>query len=278
MIGPGPTGWGARLGIGGLLVVFTAISLLPIGWAFLTSLKQPVDAFALPPVFFFTPTLEFHRQIWIERGFLRFLRNSLVIATAVVLVSVPIGTLAGYALSRIQTRRTRGLLFGLLAVRAFPHILLAIPFFVLAKGLGLYDTYTVVVLALVAVNQPFTIWLMRGFFLDVPIELDEAARIDGCGDWAVFWRIVLPCVRPGVAVAGLFSLLLAYNEFLFPLVLTSTARKPLTVAISEYSGEDLYYWSLSAAGAIGITLPIIVIMVFAQRHFVRGLTSGAIKG
>jgi multiple sugar transport system permease protein len=90
--------------------------------------------------------------------------------------------------------------------------------------------------------------------------------------------VVLPCARPGLAVAALFSLLLAYNEFLFPLVLTGTARKPLTVAISEYAGEDIYYWSLSAAGAIGITLPIILIMVFGHRHLVRGLTSGAVKG
>ena len=157
----------------------------------------------------------------------------------------------------MRNRASRGLLFGLLAMRMFPHILLAIPFFVLAKSLGLINTYPAMILALVAINQPFTIWLMRSFFVDVPHELYEAAAIDGCNAWQVFARVALPVVRPGLWVTALFSLLLAYNEFLFALVLTGPDTKTLPVAIAEYGGEDINYWSLSAAAAVGIMLPIV---------------------
>jgi len=160
----------------------------------------------------------------------------------------------------------------------FPHMLLALPFFVVARFFQLFDTYLIMVLALVAINQPFTIWLMRSFLLDVPVELDEAARIDGCSLWQTFVKVIVPTVRPGIVVTSLFSLLLAYNEFLFALVLTGTRTKTLPVAIAEYGGEDISYWSLSAAGAVGIMLPILLFMIFAQRHLIRGLTFGAVKG
>jgi multiple sugar transport system permease protein len=260
------------------LCAFTVVNLTPIIWAFLTSIKQPVDAFAVPPKLIFTPTFDFHREVWVEKEFWRFLIHSVIIAVATVCVSVPIGSMAAYGLSRMRGAGTRGLLFGLLAMRMFPHILLAIPFFILAQSLHLIDTYPAMVLALVAINQPFTIWLMRSFFLDVPVELDEAARIDGCSLWQTFTRVALPVVRPGLWVTSLFSLLLAYNEFLFALVLTGPNTKTLPVAIAEYGGEDLNYWSISAAAAIGIMLPIVLFMMALQRNLVRGLAFGAVKG
>ena len=246
-------------------------------WGFLASIKTPVDAFAIPPKVLFTPTFEFHSKVWLEEGFAKFLLDSAIISISVVCVSVPIGTMAAYALARVQTRQTRGILLGLLVMRMLPNMLLAIPFFVMAKFLNLYDTYLVMVLVLVATNQPFTIWLMRSFFLEVPAELDEAARIDGASDWQIFLRVALPVVRPGLVVTSLFSLLLAYNEFLLALVLTGTNVKPLPVAIASYGAEDLTYWSISAAAAIGIMLPIVLFMSLTQRHMVRGLTSGAVK-
>jgi multiple sugar transport system permease protein len=257
---------------------FTVVQLTPIIWAFMVSIKQPVDAFATPPLLVFEPTFQFHYEVWVERGFVNFFLNSLIIAVSVVCISVPIGTMAAYALSRMRGGKTNTILFGLLAMRMFPHILLAIPFFVLASFIGLIDTYFAMILALVAINQPFTIWLMRSFFVDVPIELDEAACIDGCNLWQIFTKVALPVVRPGLWVTSLFSLLLAYNEFLFALVLTGPNTKTLPVAIAEYGAEDINYWSLSAAAAIGIMLPIVVFMSFMQRHLARGLAMGAIKG
>lgn len=261
-----------------ILCAFTAIMLTPVVWAILTSFKRPVDAFAVPPTFIFSPTFEFHYQVWVEKAFWRYLINSVIVSASTVLISVSIGTMAAYGLSRLRSRTSRGVLFGILSMRMFPHILLAIPFFVLAKWLGLINTYPALILALIAINQPFTIWLMRSFFVDVPGELYEAAEIDGCNAWQVFARVALPVVRPGLWVTALFSLLLAYNEFLLSLVLTGPNTKTLPVALAEYGAEDINYWTLSAAAAVGIMLPIVVFMMFLQRHLVRGLAFGAVKG
>jgi multiple sugar transport system permease protein len=257
---------------------FTAVNLVPVIWTMLTSIKQPVDAFSIPPKWVFVPTFEFHYQVWVEKQFWHFLINSAVISVLTISISVSIGTLAAYGISRMRSAASRGLLFGLLVMRMFPHILLAIPFFVLAGFLDLINTYPAMVLALTAINQPFTIWLMRSFFLDVPGELYEAAVIDGANAWQTFSRIALPIVRPGLWVTALFSLLLSYNEFLFALILTGPDTKTLPVAIAEYGAEDISYWSLSAAAAIGIMLPIVGFMIILQRHLVRGIAFGAVKG
>lgn len=259
------------------LAAFTAVMLTPVVWALMTSIKQPIDAFAIPPKIVFEPTLEFHRQVWFEKGFGRFLLNSAIIAVSTVAISVSIGTMAAYALSRMRGKAVGGILLALLSLRMFPHMLLAIPFFILAKYLNLIDTYPAMVMALVAINQPFTIWMMHSFFVDVPREIDEAAAIDGASEWQTFYRVVLPIVRPGLWVTALFSLLLAYNEFLFALVLTGPNTKTLPVAIAEYGGEDLNYWSLSAAAAIAIMIPIVLFMMALQKHLVRGLALGAVK-
>jgi multiple sugar transport system permease protein len=269
--------WRQQTTIAIALGIFTTVTMIPVLWALLTSFKQPVDAFTIPPTLFFTPTLEFHREVWFEHGFWSFLLNSLIVSVCTVAISVPIGTLAGYAFARIRTRHTRSLLFGLMTIRMFPHILLVIPFYLLARSLSLIDTYVVLILAFVALNQPFTIWLMRSFFVDIPTELDEAGLIDGCTSWQAFRQIILPVARPGIAITTLFSLQLAYNEFLFALVLTGAKTKTLPVAIASFGAEDIAYWSLSAAGAIGISLPIVVFVLLMQRHLIRGLTLGAVK-
>lgn len=261
-----------------VLCGFTVLNLTPVIWGFLTSIKQPVDAFSVPPKLIFTPTFEFHHQIWVEREFWRFLLNSVVISVGTVCISLPIATMSAYGLSRLQSTGSRVLLGGLLALRMFPQILLAIPFFMLGRMLDLIDTYWAMIAALVALNQPFTIWLMRSFFIEIPDELYESASLDGCTVWQEFRMVALPIVKPGLWVAALFSLLFAYNEFLFALVLTGPHTKTLPVAIAEYGGEDVNYWSLAAAAAIGIMLPIVVFMMVLQRHLVRGLAFGAVKG
>lgn len=260
------------------LWTFTLITLIPVVWAVLTSFKRPVDAFAVPPELFFPPTFAFHHEVWVDKGFWRYLVNSAVVSASVVAISVSIGTMAAYGLSRLKSRTSRSVLFGILSMRMFPQILLAIPFFVLAKWMGLVNTYPALILALTAINQPFTIWLMRSFFVDVPHELYEAAEIDGCNAWQVFAHVALPVVRSGLGVTALFSLLLAYNEFLLSLVLTGPDTKTLPVALAEYGAEDINYWTLSAAAAVGIMLPMLVFMMFMQRHMVRGLAFGAVKG
>lgn len=260
------------------LCIFTFVNLIPLLWAVLTSLKYPADAFTIPPTLIFEPTLEYHREVWFENEFFRYLMNSLIVSAGTVLISVPCGSLAAYALSRIPRRNSGPILSVLFTIRMFPHMLLAIPFFVMGTFLGMIDTYPILILALVAINQPFTIWLMHGFFLEIPRDLDEAAAIDGCTSWQAFRIVILPLARPGMTVAALFSLLMSYNEFLFALVLTGVETKTLPVAIASFGGEDISLWSISAAGAVGIMLPIVIIMLLLQRNLVRGLTAGAVKG
>lgn len=261
-----------------VLLLFCAVNLTPVAWGFLTSIRQPVDAFAVPPKLVFEPTFQFHWEIWVDKQFWRFLLHTAIISVCAVTISVSIGSMAAYALSRLRSRVASGLLFSLLAMRMFPHILLAIPFFVIAQAANLIDTYPAMIMAIVALNQPFTIWLMRSFFAEVPSELYDSAVMDGCTPWQTFRRVALPIVRPGLWVTVLFSLLLAYNEFLLALVLTRTNTKTMPVAIAEYGAEDITYWSLSAAAAIGIMLPILIFMLFMQRHLVRGMAAGAVKG
>jgi multiple sugar transport system permease protein len=262
-----------------LLVLISAVFLFPIYHVVMTSFKFPVDAFRVPPKWIFQPTLQHHLRIWVKEPFVRYLVNTLVIAFGTVGISVPIASLAAYGFVRQPGRQAVvfAILLVLLAIRMFPQMLLVIPYFMIAKTLRLQDTRIIMILIMVAFNQPFAIWLMRGFFISVPRELDEAAVIDGCSRVGALIRVILPVVTPGIATTAIFSFLLAYNNFLFPLILTGTRAKTLPVAIAEYGAENIQYWSISAAGVTGVIVPIIIIMLFLQKHFVRGLTSGALK-
>jgi multiple sugar transport system permease protein len=268
----------ARMGLSyAALMLFGAFFLFPVIHVLLISLKSPVDAFAVPTKWVFVPTFEHHRHLWVERGFGRFLVNSLVIAVGTVSISVPVATLAAYGFVRHGGKIASAMLFLLLSLRMFPPMLLVIPYFLFARELHLYDTRIMMILVMVAFNQPFAIWLMRGFMLNVPKELDEAATIDGCGPMSVVWRVIVPVILPGMATTAIFSFLLAYNDYLFALVLTGSGAKTLPVAIGEYGAENILYWSVSAAGVTGVIMPVIVIMIFLQKAFVKGLTSGALK-
>lgn len=261
-----------------LLLLFCVIAVFPIFYAFSISLKSPVDAFTSQFKWTFVPTFEYYKMLWVDRGFTKFLYNSLFVALSTVLISVPIATTAAYGLVRHNSKWSNVMLYSMLALRMFPQMLLAIPYFLIGSRLGLFDTKLVLILIIVASNQPFAVWLMRGFVLGIPRELDEAAKIDGCSAFGVLWRVILPLAAPGIATATIFSFLLAYNEYLFALILTGTQAKTLPVAIGEYGAEDLTYWSLSAAGVVSIIVPVILIMIFLQRWFVKGLTAGAVKG
>lgn len=260
------------------IAAFAAVNLVPLAWAALISVKDPVDAFNSSLSLNFTPTLAYHKRVWLEEGFGRYFLNSAFIAVTTVVISITFGTMAAYQLTRIPPQKSRVVLMVILGMRMFPSILLALPFFVVAQQFGLTDTYLVMILAFVGLNQPFTIWLMRSFFAEIPKEMYEAAAIDGCNAWQTFYQVALPMVRPGLWVTALFSLLLAYNEFLFARVLSGQRTRTLPVAISGFGAEDISYWAVAAAAAIGITMPIIMFMIFLQRHLVRGIALGAVKG
>ncbi len=260
-----------------LLTAFAAFCVFPLVYTLLISLKTPADAFSIPFKWKFKPTFKYHKFLWIEKGFLKYLVNSLLTALGTVCISVPAATFAAYGLVRYGGKLESRILQSVLSVRMFPQMLLVMPYFIIGSTLSLIDTRIILILIVVAANQPYSIWLMRGFIMTIPKELDEAATIDGCGPLAVVGRIILPVCMPGIATASIFSFLMSYNEYLFALVLTGTNAKTLPVAIGSYAAEDLAYWSVSAAGVVGIIIPVILIMLFLQKYFVKGLTAGAIK-
>ena len=221
--------------------------------------------------------------LWLP-GFIQFAEfydyflNSVVVTVGTVLISITIGCLAGYGLARYSGIAGVLILFVALAFRALPRMAFILPYYYFAQISGLYDTFPLLIVTFVAINQPFTIWMLRSFFMEIPRELEEAAMIDGCNRLTGFMRVIVPIVWPGIITTALFTLLLAYNEFLLARLLTAT-NSTLPVGISRYtSGEDARLIPLSNASAVSITLPIVFIIIFFQRYLIKGLAGGAVKG
>ncbi|MBC7121458.1 MAG: carbohydrate ABC transporter permease [Candidatus Methanosuratus sp.] len=210
--------------------------------------------------------------------FYQYFLNSLIVTIGTVVISISIGCLAGYALARYSGIEGLIILIVALGFRALPRMSFALPYFWIGQATKLHDTYILLILSLVAVNQPFTIWMLRSFFMEIPKDIEESAMIDGCNRLTAFLRVIIPIAWPGIISTGLFSLLLAYNEFLIVRVLTQT-KWTLPVAIAQFTGgEDPGYITLAAAAAISASLPIVIVILIFQKHLVKGLAAGAVKG
>lgn len=261
-----------------VLVLLAVISIFPVVYTFMIATKQPVDAFSTQFKWIFKPTFNNFYTLWIERGFTKYLKNTLIITLWCVAISVPTATLGAYGLIRNGSKAATRLLNSTLMLRMFPQMLLAIPYYMIATKLGLADTKLILVIIVVASNQPFALWLMRGFLITIPKELDDAAMIDGCNMVQTVTKVILPVAKPGIATASIFTFLLSYNEYLFALILTQKKAMTLPVAIGQYGAEDLSYWTLSASGVVSIIIPICLIMIFLQKYLVKGMVAGAVKG
>lgn len=204
--------------------------------------------------------------------------NSLIVTVGTVIISISIGCLAGYGLARYRGMTGLIILFVALAFRALPRMAFVLPYYYLGQATGLYDTHILLIITLVAVNQPFTIWMLRSFFMDIPHEIEEAAMIDGCNRFQAFGKVIIPIMWPGIITTALFTLLLAYNEFLMARILMQ-ANWTLPVALARFTGgEDASQLTVAAAGAVSITLPIVFVIIFFQKYLVKGLAFGAVKG
>ncbi len=223
-------------------------------------------------------TLVYVELHWETSDQFEFFINSIIVTVATICVSISIGLLGGYGLARYSGKTGAVILISALAFRALPRFAFVLPFFIIAKSLGLLDSRAVIVLALVAVNQPFTIWMLRTFFLEVPKELEEAAMMDGATRLQAFIRVVIPTMKPGIIATSLFTLLLAYNEFLFVRVLAPTNWTLPVGIVALAGGESSKGITEAAAAAVSITLPIVIVIIMFQKHLVKGLGSGAVKG
>ena len=238
-------------------------------------------------------TFEHYQTVWIERGFSNYFKNSVIVTFGVVVVSLTFGTLAGFALARTSSSIAFWILVIALVFRALPHSILVagyLPFFmnsseILRPILGdLAPTFFgkpyAVIAVLVAINQPFTIWLMRSFFQNIPSELDEAARIDGCSHFQAFIKIIMPIMWPGVITTGLFSFMLGYNDYLVTSLLLDGQNQTMVPAISGLFNRDTSTTDqvVAVAAAVSITAPLFLLVLFSQKQIVSGLTAGAVKG
>jgi multiple sugar transport system permease protein len=259
------------------LVLLAALCVLPIAVIFATSLRQQVDIFGSPLDFLFVPTLENYRAVLGEERFDRYLWNSLVVGLVSTAITLVLGGMAAWGLARLRFRGRAAIGWVTLLLRTVPLAVLAVPVFMLWNQAGLVNSLAGLVLLYVAVNLPFTIWLLYGFVLQVPVELEEAAAIDGCGPVGVFVRVLLPLMAPGFAAAAIFTFRIAWNEFILALVLTDRHTRTLPVAASLYITDLGVDWGRVMAMASLIAIPPLIFTFVAARQIIGGLTAGAVK-
>lgn len=262
-----------------LLGLLCVVMLSPFIWMMLSVTKPTDVAFANPPVLWdYQPTLQAFVDLWETTYFADYLINTLVVATVSTVVALVIGIPAAYALSRFPSYVSALLLVLALIFRALPRFAVVLPMYDISRALGIYDTTFALAIALVAINQPFTIWLLRNFFAEIPRELDEAAMIDGCTRIGMLRRVMIPLMGPGILTAGIFVFLFAFQEYLTALVLTDTSSKTVPVFIATQLGQTLPMLQQAGAASMLLTIPVFVIAFIAQKYLVAGLSDGAVKG
>lgn len=261
-----------------LMLLAIAVAVFPFYWMVLTSLKTTAETLAYPPTFLTVePTLGHYRVALFEKGVGGSLVNSLIVAVSTTFLALALGTPAAYALARYEFRLKTDLWFWFITHRMLSPICLALPFFLIARSLGLIDTHLVLVLLYLTFNLPIVVWICTDQFRAIPRELDEAAMLDGLGRFQIFLRIALPLAAPGIVVSAILSFIFSWNELLFALILTRAGTRTAPVAATTFmSGYELPWGEIMATGTL-IVLPVILFSIAVSRHLVRGLTMGAVK-
>ena len=261
---------------------------LPVIWLLISSISTRAELLSVPIHWIpQNPTLRNYIDILtpgtttseVARTFKITLRNSFVVASSVTVISLFVGSLASYALARIQFPFRRSFLIGILATRMIPEVSLVIPLYIIAAKLNLRDTPTILIVTYLSFALPFAIWLMSSFFQTVPIELEDAARIDGCSRFRTLFQVILPISAPGLVSTALFVFLTAWDEFFFALIFTSTVNaKTVPVAIAEFTGRYVVDVPGMMTGGVLAAIPPLILSLIFQRYIVSGLTAGAVKG
>jgi multiple sugar transport system permease protein len=249
--------------------------MLPFLWMVLGSFKTPVDFLSFPPVWLFRPTLANYAQVFQDNAFARYVLNSTVVATGATAGGLLLGLPAAYALARWR-RTAMGMV--LLAARMAPGIAFLIPLFMLFLDLHLVGSYASLIVSHLIFTLPLSVWMMVGFIEALPVELEQAAQIDGCSIVGVLVRVVVPLTAPGIAATAILAFIASWNNFLFALVLSNDTTKTLPVAVLGYIGYNSIQWGTLMAAATMITLPVMVLALSVQRYIVRGLVAGAVLG
>lgn len=264
-------------GSGLVLVLF---SILPLLWGVSTALKEESDVYAFPPSWIPSP-LTFENFIGVFRNpdLIRSFLNTLIVASATTVVALVVGVLGAYGFSRYRFPGRNTLLWSVLFTQLFPRVVVIVPFFVTLRNLDLMNTYQGLVLVYLMVIFPIAIWMIKGFFDNLPREIEEAAIVDGCSLPQLLWLVVIPMSKPALAAVAMYSFILAWNEFLFALVFTNGLdRRPLSVALAFFIDENGIHWGQLMAASVVMSIPAVLVFTFSQKLLVRGLSEGAVKG
>jgi multiple sugar transport system permease protein len=256
-----------------------AIYLFPIYWMLISGFKSSAEIFVNPPTFFpRDPSLEAFHSVIVQENIARYLRNSVVIALPVTLLTLALGSIGAYAMSRIRSRLVDVALVIVLLLQVFPEALIATPIFIIFKAMGLLNSFVAVILATTSKTLAFALVILRPLFLQVPHELEEASFVDGATQFQAFWRIVLPMMRAPLLVVGAICFAQAYGQFVYPItLLTQQELQPGSVGIYAFIGAELSDWHRVMAFASIYVLPILALFLLLQRNIVAGLTAGALK-
>jgi multiple sugar transport system permease protein len=267
-----------------VLIVWTAF---PFVWILMTSLKSPADIITVPPEFVFKPTADNYAVLFLGNhqgqysssrpDFPLFFLNSVIISTGAVLLSVLAGIPAAYALARFSFPLKDSLGFIFMSFRFVPFLVFVIPLYLLYQRVGLYNTHLGLILAYQLITLPFTIWILRSFFMEVPLEIQEAAQIDGCSWAGILTRVILPLSMPGIAVTVILGFMFSWNAFNYPLMLAGRQTFPVTVGAIQFISYDQVLWGQMAAATIVSALPQLLLSLMVQKYIARGLTMGAVR-
>ena len=272
-------GRGASLVIRLLTLFVVLFAAVPLAWMALSSIKPTNDIMSHIPVFVFKPTLEHYRGLFTGGNHVdRYLVNSLIAAGLSSVIATALGTLGGFGLSRSTMRGKRHLAFWIISTRMAPIAAVLLPLFLIFRTLGLLDSLTGLIVAYLTFNLPFAIWIMAAFFDSLPGSLEEAARLDGCSEWGVFWRVALPLTKAGLVTTWILCLVFSWNDYAFAQTFSGTSSQTLPIAATQLITQTGIDWGQLTAVGVIVVVPMVVAGLAVRRWLVTGLTLGAVTG
>lgn len=262
-----------------VLGIASAGVLIPILWMVSTSFKIESETITIPPQWFPDhPSFISYWRLWNEYPFVTYFKNSIIIVVGAVILSVVFSCLVGYGVTRFRFKGRGSFLSFLLITQMFPSIMMLIPYYKVLSTYGLSNSLLGMVLVYISFTIPFCSWMMVGFFRTIPIELDEAALIDGCSRWQAFYKIVLPMTLPGISSSAIYAFINGWNEYMFASILiNSPDLKTVSLGIAELNGFYKIQWNDMMAASLIASLPLVIAFIFLQKYFISGLTAGAVK-
>jgi multiple sugar transport system permease protein len=260
------------------VIIAVILSIAPILYLLITSFKPPELTFSLPPVWIFKPTLQNYSDVIVGGDFVKYFINSLVIALSTTFIALVLGGFAAYGFARFRFRGSFWLRMSALIPQMLPPITIIVPLYVLFNGLKLTDTRTGLVISYLTFTIPLSIWMMIGFFEDIPQDLEESAMIDGCTRFQALFQVSIPLVAPGLAATAILGFLYCWNEFLYAVILTGRNARTLPVTITSFMTNKAILWGRIAASGSLVLIPVLIFALLAQRYLIRGLSRGAVKG